>query len=115
VDMVFRKKRIETISCVYFGILIALFLTYVLGFAMEPLFYGDSMQVKTLKNVIQLAIGVALSYICISLLFQTRDDFRFIIPFVEFSKEVKGVKPYRGQVADAFNKLASGCHFIASA
>jgi uncharacterized protein YacL len=25
---------------------------------------------------------------------QTKDDFRFIIPYVEFAKEVKGVKPY---------------------
>jgi uncharacterized protein YacL len=94
IDIFIRKKRIETISCVYFGILIGLFLTLVVGFAMEPLFYGDTMEVKSLKNVIQLAIGIALSYLCISFLLQTRDDFRFIIPFVEFSKEVKGVKPY---------------------
>lgn len=94
VDIALKKKRIETISCVYFGIVIALFLTYVLGFAMEPLFYSEGMQVRSVKNVIQLAIGVALSYLCISFLLQTRDDFRFIIPFVEFAKEVKGVKPY---------------------
>jgi uncharacterized protein YacL len=94
VEMFVKKKRIETISCVYFGIVIGLFLTYVVGFAMEPLFYSEEMEVKTLKNVIQLAIGIALSYLCISFLIQTRDDFRFIIPFVEFAKEVKGVKPY---------------------
>ena len=35
-----------------------------------------------------------LCYICISLLMQTRDDFRFIIPYIEFSKEVKGRRPY---------------------
>jgi uncharacterized protein YacL len=94
VDILVRKKRIETISCIYFGIVIGLFLTYVVGFAMEPLFYGETMEVKTQKNVVQLTIGVALCYTCISFLLQTRDDFRFIIPFVEFSKEVKGVKPY---------------------
>jgi uncharacterized protein YacL len=27
-------------------------------------------------------------------LIQTKDDFRFIIPYVEFAKEVKGLKPY---------------------
>jgi uncharacterized protein YacL len=27
-------------------------------------------------------------------LLQTKDDFRFIIPYVEFAKEVKGLKPY---------------------
>ena len=37
---------------------------------------------------------MALCYSCISLVLQTKDDFRFIIPYVEFSKEVKGLKPY---------------------
>lgn len=93
-DFFVKKKRIEMISCIYFGIVIGLFLTYVVGVAMEPLFYGDDVRISTLKYVIQLAFGVGLSYLCISFLIQTRDDFRFIIPFVEFSKEVKGVKPY---------------------
>ena len=35
----------------------------------------------------------AICYVCISVLIQTKDDFRFIIPYVEFSKEVKGVRP----------------------
>ena len=39
-------------------------------------------------------LGMVLCYICISLLMQTKDDFRFIIPYVEFAKEVKGLKPY---------------------
>jgi uncharacterized protein YacL len=41
-----------------------------------------------------LVIGVSLCYACISMLMQTKDDFRFIIPYVEFAKEVKGLKPY---------------------
>mgnify|MGYP001768524487 CR=1 FL=1 len=43
---------------------------------------------------VQLLLGMFLSYLCISLLMQTKDDFRFIIPYIEFSKEVKGLKPY---------------------
>ena len=27
-------------------------------------------------------------------LIQTKDDFRFIIPYVEFAKDVKGLKPF---------------------
>jgi uncharacterized protein YacL len=34
-----------------------------------------------------------LCYICTSLLIQTRDDFRFLIPFVEFARDVKGLRP----------------------
>ena len=42
---------------------------------------------------LSLVLGMVLCYSCISLLMQTKDDFRFIIPYVEFSKEVKGQKP----------------------
>ena len=42
---------------------------------------------------IQLLVSIAICYVCISVLIQTKDDFRFIIPYVEFSKEVKGVRP----------------------
>jgi uncharacterized protein YacL len=37
---------------------------------------------------------MVICYTCISLLIQTKDDFRFIIPYVEFSKEVKGRRPF---------------------
>lgn len=94
IDMLIPRKRIETISCVYFGIVIGLFLTYMLGFALEPLFMRDLETATVSKNAVQLVTGVMLCYLCISFLLQTRDDFRFIIPYVEFSKEVKGVKPY---------------------
>ena len=43
---------------------------------------------------VELLLGMVLCYTCISLLLQTKDDFRFIIPYVEFAKEVKGLKPY---------------------
>ncbi len=42
----------------------------------------------------EIGLGVVLVYTCISLLLQTKDDFRFIIPYVEFTKDVKGLKPY---------------------
>ena len=42
---------------------------------------------------VNLAIGVVCCYLTISLVFQTKDDFRFIIPYVEFSKQTKGARP----------------------
>ena len=36
---------------------------------------------------------MVLCYTCISMLLQTKDDFRFIIPYVEFAKEIKGSSP----------------------
>lgn len=88
-DIAVRRKRIDTISAVYFGLLVGLLLTYVLGIALTPLL-ADS----DIKDWIQLALGTVLSYLCISFLIQTKDDFRFVIPYVEFAKDVKGLKPY---------------------
>jgi uncharacterized protein YacL len=45
------------------------------------------------KALIKLLLTVVCCYICISTLLQTKDEFRFIIPYVEFSKQVKGAKP----------------------
>ena len=92
VDIFTPQKRIDVVSCVYFGILIGLFLTLVVFFTIEPLV--GQLGFAAYSQPIRSTIGLMLCYICISVLLQTRDDFRFIIPYVQFSKEVKGVKPY---------------------
>ena len=38
-------------------------------------------------------VTVLTCYIAVSMLLQTKDEFRFIIPYVEFSKQIKGAKP----------------------
>lgn len=97
IDIVIPAKRIDTITAVYFGILVGLFLTYVAGLALTPLIehLADRPETRNaIRNGIQLPLGLILCYSCVSLLLQTKDDFRFIIPYVEFAKEVKGLKPY---------------------
>ena len=90
-DIFLPRKQIDTISAVYFGLLVGVFLTFILTLALEPLLSGTD---EVGRNVTKLILGMVLCYSCISLLLQTKDDFRFIIPYVEFSKEVKGLKPY---------------------
>jgi uncharacterized protein YacL len=91
VDVFIPTKRIDTISAIYFGLLVGLFLTYVIGLALTPFYPIEQPQQV---RFIQLLLGMVLCYTCVSVLLQTKDDFRFIIPYVEFSKEVKGLKPY---------------------
>jgi len=90
-DIFLPRKQIDTVSAVYFGLLIGVFLTFILTLALEPLLSQTDV---TGRNVTKLILGMVLCYSCISLLLQTKDDFRFIIPYVEFSKEVKGLKPF---------------------
>jgi uncharacterized protein YacL len=90
-DLAMRRKRLDTITAVYFGTIIGLFLTYVFQLALSPLLPARN---AFLSEWLQLAIATVVCYSCISVLLQTKDDFRFIIPYVEFAKEVKGLKPY---------------------
>jgi uncharacterized protein YacL len=88
-DVLFRKKRLDAISAVYFGLLVGVFLTYVVSIALTPLLQGNP-HIERIK----LVLGMVLCYACVSLLMQTKDDFRFVIPYIEFAKEVKGLRPY---------------------
>jgi uncharacterized protein YacL len=55
----------------------------------SPVLRGVSQR----KALVTLLITVFCCYITISTLLQTKDEFRFIIPYVEFSKQIKGAKP----------------------
>lgn len=87
VDVVLPRKRLDLISSIYFGLLIGTLLTYLLNLALGPVLPPD------LRTVVISLIAIALPYICISFLIQTKDDFRFVIPYVEFAKELKGGRP----------------------
>ncbi|MCS7305941.1 MAG: PIN domain-containing protein [Thermoguttaceae bacterium] len=97
-DMAVPRKPLDTISAVYFGLIVGLFLAYVLNLALSPLFAAfaaqDATYTKKVQAAVQLIMAAVLCYTCISLLLQTKSDFRFIIPYVEFSKEIKGARPY---------------------
>lgn len=90
-DVAIRRKRLDTITAVIFGTFIGLILTYVFRIVLTPWLEGAD---ETFVNWLQLTLATIVCYMCISVLLQTKDDFRFIIPYVEFAKEVKGLKPY---------------------
>lgn len=87
-DIYAPRKRIDTITSIYFGVLIGMLLAYVMWIALDPLLgrtvYGQA---------IQMILALILCYVCTSVLLQTKDDFRFLIPYVEFVREVKGFRP----------------------
>jgi uncharacterized protein YacL len=95
VDLLTPRKRIQTISAIYFGLIVGLILSNLIQTAIEPslgLFLSPSLPSGIPQATIGL-ITVIICYICVSTLLQTKDDFRFIIPYMEFSREVKGARP----------------------
>ena len=96
IDMSVKRKSLDTISAVFFGLIVGLLLTYAAGAVLTPLFSSPliadsfSMEQERFRNLLHVALGAIICYTCISVLMQTRNDFRFIIPYVEFAKEIKG-------------------------
>jgi uncharacterized protein YacL len=100
-DMAFPRKQLGTITAVYFGLIVGLILAYVAHLALTPLLaslpqagqegYETAQKVR---GAVQLVLAVVLCYLCVSFLLQTKNDFRFIIPYVEFSKQIKGRRPF---------------------
>ena len=90
-DLLTPRKRIQTISAVYFGVIVGLFLTNLINEAMRPTL--ENLMDSRVHVIVSSFLMIFICYICISTLLQTKDDFRFIIPYMEFSKEVKGARP----------------------
>jgi uncharacterized protein YacL len=90
-DGMIRRKDLTTITAVYFGLLIGVFVTYVTLLALQPILPLSPND--PLHSWLPLILGSVLCYLCTSLLIQTRDDFRFLIPYVEFARDVRGLRP----------------------
>jgi uncharacterized protein YacL len=96
-DVSVRNKQITTISAIYFGMLLGLLLGTFFSTVLEP-FVADWFaewpdKAPWLQQALRLLITLICCYVSVSTLLQTKDEFRFIIPYVEFSKQVKGGRP----------------------
>jgi uncharacterized protein YacL len=90
-----KQKHITTLSAIYFGLLLGLLIGWLFGMALDPILisaFPDKPQ-SQLAQATRILITVVCCYVTISTLLQTKDEFRFIIPYVEFSKQVKGGRP----------------------
>ena len=90
-DVLIAKKRIEIISSIYFGLVVGVLLVYVLVRALDPVL--GRMLDDYYVRIIEMILFLSVPYACTSFLLQTKDDFRFLIPYVEFSRELKGNRP----------------------
>lgn len=101
-DLMLRNKEITTISAIYFGLLLGLLLGSILTLALDPFLQfwlqspdskASQLELEKGRQFIRIIVSVICCYVSVSVLLQTKDEFRFIIPYVEFSKQLKGAKP----------------------
>jgi uncharacterized protein YacL len=89
-DALFRRKDISVISAVFFGLIVGVVVSALLGPVLDM--YQATLG-KRGVDVIKIGIATLSAYLAVSLILQTKDDFRFIIPYIEFAKQHKGGRP----------------------
>ncbi len=100
IDMFTRRKKLSALSGVFLGLLAGLLAAYALSFVVDFIILlrapesGEEHEafVKLMEGV-KVLIGFITCYLAISLVLQTKDDFRFVIPYVEFAKQIRGNRP----------------------
>lgn len=93
IDVLLPRKRVEVISVIYFGLLIGVLLSHLLNLALGPMFNSLGSEGKNFQSGVTMLTLLILPYLCITFMMQTKDQFRFVIPYVEFQRELKGGRP----------------------
>jgi len=102
VDILAPRRKLAIFSGTILGLLVGAAVSYGLSFVVQ--FLIDQFkeanphvlfneQYVALAYFIKSIVGIVCSYLAISFILQTKDDFRFIIPYVEFAKQSKGARP----------------------
>jgi uncharacterized protein YacL len=96
IDTMTPNKRLASIFGIYLGICLGLVGAYALGTLLDSIVAAWGLQETNAALYLGLAkvsIGLILCYTAVSVVMTTKDDFRLVIPYVEFSKQNRGVRP----------------------
>lgn len=100
VDAMTPNKRLSTVVGAYIGICFGLIGAVAIGAlidivadAWEIRASTETSRIPLYLGLAKVVIGIVLCYLSVSVVLTTKDDFRLVIPYVEFSKQVRGVRP----------------------
>jgi uncharacterized protein YacL len=93
-DILTPKKKLGALAGVFFGLLVGMLLSVALAPAVTMVTesYGIELIPEAIK-AIKWMMSICICYLTISIVMRTKDDVRFVIPYVEFSKQSKGARP----------------------
>jgi uncharacterized protein YacL len=98
IDILSPRRKLAIFSGTFLGLIVGMVIAYGFSFIVTLVVdrfmpeAGDQ-QKRALAEYSNIVIAVVFTYLAISFILQTKDDFRFIIPYVEFSKQTKGARP----------------------
>ncbi|MCO6438868.1 MAG: PIN domain-containing protein [Phycisphaerae bacterium] len=95
-DIFIPRKSLGAISGVFFGLVVGMVVAYGLSLILNLVVEANPGGLESddpVTSALKLALGVVCCYLAVSFILQTKDDIRFVIPYVEFSRESKGGRP----------------------
>ncbi len=98
IDLLTPVKRISSIAGVLLGLLVGILATLVIGALCDLLLQSWTPEQAyeewrpTIQSV-KIILGICFGYLGVITVLQTQDDFRLVIPYVEFAKQIRGVRP----------------------
>jgi len=94
VDILTPKKSLAALAGVFFGLLVGIFISWALAPVLDMIneIYKIGLS-DTAVQAIKWMMGICICYLVISIVMRTKDDVRFVIPYVEFAKQTKGSRP----------------------
>jgi len=120
VDWLTPKKYLASFAGIFFGILVGMLISWALSPLIDIIneIYIDMepQSIVTTKWIVSLCI----CYLTVSIVIRTKDDVRFVIPYVEFARQSKGVRPLvldssvivDGRIAELVNTKIFDAPFI---
>jgi uncharacterized protein YacL len=94
IDILTPHKKISIISGVVIGLVAGLVAAWVLGIIIDLVVRSWELQAfDELITAFKVLLGISLCYLGITTVLQTQDEFRLVIPYVEFAKQLRGPRP----------------------
>lgn len=112
VDIFTPKKKLTALAGVFFGLLVGIIVSGVLAPAVDIVFQTYKIGIiPEAVSAIKWFLAICVCYLTISIVIRTKDDVRFVIPYVEFAKQTKGARPLildtsviiDGRIADLYH------------
>ena len=94
-DIFTPRKSLAALAGVFFGLLVGIFISWALAPIVDMVneIYPFLNLSDSAVQAIKLMMGICICFLVISIVIRTKDDVRFVIPYVEFAKQTKGTRP----------------------
>jgi uncharacterized protein YacL len=99
IDLLVKRKNLSALAGIFFGLVVGILIGLALTQVIESIYETYNITAASnpslfkAKEGIKWLVNVFCCYLAIIFILQTKDDFRFIFPYVEFSKQTKGTRP----------------------